>query len=758
MLMNSERSLISNKGAAWLWLLVLVIAGIVAVTGLLRTGVESDILALMPEDAKESRVNDVNRRFVRQIENEVVFALKAPAEVRNRFVADLQTSGVVKRVLGAVGKEQEKEFFSLLSKHRAALIGAQTEKRLFSEDGREQRRWVIAKLFSPFEAVSAAELKYDPLLIARSARYEAMSENPVTVSDGWMILSDKAGHRYWFIACELNAEHQVSETVRILKRIRDGVSSLSADIELLSEGVIYYAEKAQSSAVSDISRLGSMSILGLFLIFWLAFRSLRPFVLCVISLAAGTLVAVAVTMTVFGGLHMATLVMSISLVGLSADYTTYFIVDRMRHGSAESVWVTRNRLLGALAHAALTTSAAYLVMVFAPMPGLRQFALFSASGLLAACVTVLLWHPLLLKRFHARALPSGNALQTWIDCVTHKKGQWAIAGMVMAVIACGLPQVTISDDVSDLQTMDVSLQREEARMTELLGRDMTQQWFVITAADSEDLLERTEALSAKLQDLKGARVVTKFEALSIGSIKKQERLAKRMVEVEKSMVSDLAAMGIHVDAGKEIEPLHLSDALAYSVFSAYRLRLFTLETGEHAYVMPVVTANTSAMQSLAETMPGVYWYQRKATFTRVFSEIRTLISKLLFVSLGLVGLLFMQGFGLRKTLAALFACAGSILFAIAFTALMGIRFNLFSLFALIVVLGIGIDYVIFFARLSNERLQVTFAVSVAMVTTLMSLGVLALSSTAAVASFGWMLLSGVIAAFLLAPLVWMVRR
>lgn len=54
-----------------------------------------------------------------------------------------------------------------------------------------------------------------------------------------------------------------------------------------------------------------------------------------------------------------------------------------------------------------------------------------------------------------------------------------------------------------------------------------------------------------------------------------------------------------------------------------------------------------------------------------------------------------------------------------------IALNLFSLFALLVVLGIGIDYVVFFARLSAEPVQVSFAVTVAMTTILMSLGILA---------------------------------
>ena len=82
----------------------------------------------------------------------------------------------------------------------------------------------------------------------------------------------------------------------------------------------------------------------------------------------------------------------------------------------------------------------------------------------------------------------------------------------------------------------------------------------------------------------------------------------------------------------------------------------------------------------------------------------------------------------------------------------GMPFNVFSVFALILILGIGIDYQIFFLRLSETRKNSLFALFVAAASTILSLGILGLSETAAVRNFGITLTFGVLTAFLTSPI------
>jgi len=75
--------------------------------------------------------------------------------------------------------------------------------------------------------------------------------------------------------------------------------------------------------------------------------------------------------------------MSISIIGISADYTLYYLTERMVHGEHDSPWQSLAKVRNALLLALLTTVVAYLFMMLAPFPGIRQMAVFAAAGLSA---------------------------------------------------------------------------------------------------------------------------------------------------------------------------------------------------------------------------------------------------------------------------------------------------------------------------------------------------------------------------------------
>jgi predicted exporter len=86
-------------------------------------------------------------------------------------------------------------------------------------------------------------------------------------------------------------------------------------------------------------------------------------------------------------------------------------------------------------------------------------------------------------------------------------------------------------------------------------------------------------------------------------------------------------------------------------------------------------------------------------------------------------------------------------------ALAGIPFTFFGAMALVLVLSIGFDYAVFCKETDPVQRPVTMlGVWLAMVTTLLSFGLLAFSRVFAVQAFGATLLVGTLLAFLAAPL------
>ena len=114
-------------------------------------------------------------------------------------------------------------------------------------------------------------------------------------------------------------------------------------------------------------------------------------------------------------------------------------------------------------------------------------------------------------------------------------------------------------------------------------------------------------------------------------------------------------------------------------------------------------------------------------------------------------------YGLRNSWRVIAPAVAGATTALAALGLAGIPLNVFSVFALLVLLGVSIDYAIFFAEDDEVSSSTSLAVVLSAATTIISFGALYFSSTPALQSFGVVLSVGVLFAALLAPLAQGVR-
>jgi predicted exporter len=82
----------------------------------------------------------------------------------------------------------------------------------------------------------------------------------------------------------------------------------------------------------------------------------------------------------------------------------------------------------------------------------------------------------------------------------------------------------------------------------------------------------------------------------------------------------------------------------------------------------------------------------------------------------------------------------------------GQSLNIFNIVAALLILGIGVDYTIFFAESNNEAEATGLAIMLSAFTTLLSFGLLFLSQTPALASIGLTITLGISFSLLLSPL------
>jgi len=203
------------------------------------------------------------------------------------------------------------------------------------------------------------------------------------------------------------------------------------------------------------------------------------------------------------------------------------------------------------------------------------------------------------------------------------------------------------------------------------------------------------------------------------------------------------------------QPLTLSQWLASPASSGLRAQWLGAQDGGFASVVLIrglsQQAQAQALRTLAPTVEGVQWVDRADDISALMGRFRVVMGWLLVLGHALVLVTLYLRFG-RSAWRAWLPCALGSLVCVAILGLMGEPFQLFNLLALMLLLGMGVDYGIFLLEHPGEQQgHAWLAVLLGAISTGLSFGLLALSSTPALRAFGLTLLIGLTLVCLLAP-------
>ena len=141
-----------------------------------------------------------------------------------------------------------------------------------------------------------------------------------------------------------------------------------------------------------MNTIGWGSLLAVIALVLVTFKAVGPMLLIGVSLLIGCAAGLSATVMVFGEVNLLTLVFGASLVGVAEDFGIHYFASRLGN-PARSRWSLMRHLLPGLSLALITSVLGYLVLAVVPFPGLRQMALFSSVGLVAAFATAVCWFP-----------------------------------------------------------------------------------------------------------------------------------------------------------------------------------------------------------------------------------------------------------------------------------------------------------------------------------------------------------------------------
>jgi predicted exporter len=761
-------------GWAWLIASLLMLAALLSLLPTAR--INSSVMALLPQDEMPGVDPQWQEQLSTRLDRQLVWLVSLPKGQTGEQAATwwyqaLQQLPELQQVKGP-DQVDPRAWQQFLQDYRYQRLDPVSQTRL--QQGAERwSQWVLSQIYSPFAGVSPREWQQDPLLLTRSA-VQGQVTGPLRLKQGWLVSQDEEGRSWFLLRAELQGSafdlNSGRSLVARLQQLETQLQGHYPGSQILSRGTLYYSDHAAALAKADISTIGLGSLLGILLLIWWVFRGLRPLWLCMLPLAVGMVSGLLAVLLCFGQIHLFTLVISSSLIGISDDYSLHYLSERRLHGHEESPLATALRLRQPLLLALVTTLFAYMLLWLAPFPGLQQMAVFSLAGLIGSFVTVFCWFPFLVGNMTQRPVPGRALMLGWLRLWQYSNRlRMGLPLVLLALAAIGLSRLVVDDDIRRLQPLPQELQAEEQQVSRLTGQGSQLTGFLVLGADAEQALQRAEALSQVLTRLKQQKVIGEFRnpVASLPSRASQQATHSALSALQPQVIARLQQAGLVIE--NRVPPLHVLTPEAWlhnPVSEGLRLLWLSDVQGRVAILMPVSEVHDLvSLQRATRGLSGVHWQDKRQSWSDLFARYRWLLG--LFLALGVTltaGLLWYK-LGREMTLRLLVGNGIAMALATAALGFCGLPFTLFSLLALSLVFGIGVDYGLFFAHASQEhdlgrhpaqqeRLVATLlAVLLANLTTQLAFGLLALSHTQAIASFGLVLSVGVFVSFLLAPLV-----
>jgi predicted exporter len=760
--------------AALLWLAVVLAAGLY-LGWRLHEGLafRTDLLALLPREAQDPAAQHADDVVTAALSRQIMVMVgdrdRDQARAAATAIAETLTrSKLVTLTTDSFSEDRLRQIGELYFPYRRGLLSAQDRTLLLEGNPEAVSTNALSQVFGLVGMADAKLLRRDPyLLLPGFLTHLPVPLSRLSLDDGLLAVRD--GDSYWVLLAgqitgdpyALGFQHALTETL-------DGAlatqKAAHPNLQSLRLGAVFFAKAGAEQATSETSKIGFVSIAGTVLLVLFVFRAVRPLLLTLFAIGVGVLVSFAACLSLFGELHVMALLFGVSLIGVAVDYSLQYLSEIFAaEGGTPRERLRRVRV--GITIATATVAIGYVTLFLAPFPGLHQIAALAAIGLLASWATVLLWLPALdrsRRPQHGDRLLAGmgSLLALWQKPRPAWAG-WGALALAAIIVVGGLFQAHADDDVRRMQSLSGPLMAQQEEIQRLAGAAGSAQFFLVEAKDDETALETEEVLIDRLKPLVAQGVLAGFQAPAqyVPSITRQ-RENREMVhrQLDGPLLADhLRQLGL-----KHVEPpppddapfLTLADAVTRNGPLSFIASL-RLDGGQgvlHAVKLDGVT-KPDLLASAADGLPGVRLIDPAGDFSRLLAKYRKRALGLLALSAVLMTPLLAWRYGLKGAVKVMAAPLLAVLLAPALRAWFGGAFTFFDGMALVLVLSIGVDYSIFLAETSPQRQRVTMlAVTKAAATTLLSFGLLALSSVQAVHAFGSTMLIGIFLAFLLSPL------
>ncbi|MFC1550110.1 RND family transporter [Candidatus Neomarinimicrobiota bacterium] len=194
-------------------------------------------------------------------------------------------------------------------------------------------------------------------------------------------------------------EESVASTDAIEKIVHNYGEMFSVQAGLT--GTIPLARDEMVAVQNDSMTITMLALIGILILFILAFRMIISPFLAIITLIIGVLWALGLAWPLVGTLNLMTSMMAVVLIGLGIDFSVHIIstFTEMRHGGKDVQEALQETFLKSgpgIITGGLTTASAFFTLLVSKTDGMREFGIVLGVGILMTMFAAMLVLPTLL--------------------------------------------------------------------------------------------------------------------------------------------------------------------------------------------------------------------------------------------------------------------------------------------------------------------------------------------------------------------------
>lgn len=680
------------------------------------------------------------------------------AEFNHDVVEKLKTSGTFDKVVNGASESSD-EILSFLEKYRYLLTRNNLAEQFSIPGLKSALNARLDGLYSSSAALEKRFLRKDPTgeildLLENWQGRVSRHKKPEELHGVWF----SENHQRTLILIEVGADiTQMENQEAVVEEIRSTLNDMKPPgLNVIMSGPTLFSVESAQNIREDIKTLSMMAVLLVALFIWAAYRSIRMVALTILPLVAGMIVATASVLLFYGQIHDVTLVFGITLAGVAVDYPIHLMTSGLSPNPKDEknklpkVW--RTLRLGVF-----STVIAYAAFLLSGFGGLQQLGAFTIAGLITAALFSRWVLPFIANH---RGPPSGlSGVHGRLKSLGRSATRFRL--MVVAMLVVSVAVLLFDENpVLHLNVDSLSPIKDERRAEGRMLRGDIGFWYgggmlMMTAPDKEGVLRLSEHLEPGLDNLIEADILDGFDMAShFLPSRQQQSLRKAQLEevdsISKNLAEALADFPFQANvfdpaiedirALDKLEPLDADSLNDTPIGKKLDPYLFDFEDGAAGVVLLHGIRDKEAIKRFADDHEEVHYMRLKSASTAMVSKSVNRVALSMIVCITIIYMALALGFkSLTRPLKIMVPTFSAALTLAAILVFSGHPLSIFHLISLLLVVGLGLDYALFFNRLpdNDDEWDTTFkSLWVCAITTMLVFGVLSFSWTPPLEAIG----------------------